>query len=162
MHAKPHSHISLAHRNNVLRLSRPQQPPSLSTTVTVPCSQVMVLLTANGLDQATLRALRRSGAVTVMVALLANESGAIQELACGCLANLLVTLGGGHWRVPCSGAAASSSSSSASAEASPSSSSAFTLSRSLALGGADRSDLFDLDDVDPRLVRSVEGTLMGS
>jgi hypothetical protein len=38
----------------------------------------MALLTANAQDQVTLSSLRRSGAVTVLVALLANESGAIQ------------------------------------------------------------------------------------
>jgi len=38
----------------------------------------MALLTANALDQPTLSGLRRAGAVTVLVALLANESGAIQ------------------------------------------------------------------------------------
>jgi hypothetical protein len=42
--------------------------------------QVMALLTANALDQPTLSGLRRAGAVTVLVALLANESGAIQVL----------------------------------------------------------------------------------
>jgi hypothetical protein len=40
----------------------------------------MVLLTANTVDQISLAALRLQGAVTVMVALLANESGAIQEV----------------------------------------------------------------------------------
>ena len=38
----------------------------------------MAILTANAQDQVTLSGLRRSGAVTVLVALLANESGAIQ------------------------------------------------------------------------------------
>lgn len=38
----------------------------------------MALLTANAQDQVTLSGLRRCGAVTVLVALLANESGAIQ------------------------------------------------------------------------------------
>lgn len=51
----------------------------------------MALLTANAQDLATLRGLRCAGAVTVLVALLANESGAVQELACATLANLLVT-----------------------------------------------------------------------
>ena len=52
----------------------------------------MAVLTANAQDEATITSLRALGGVTVMVALLANESGAIQELACMSLANLLCTL----------------------------------------------------------------------
>merc|ERR1712185_11164 len=55
--------------------------------------EVMALLSANREDQWSLGELRGQGGVTVLVALLANESGAIQELACAALANLLCTAG---------------------------------------------------------------------
>lgn len=51
----------------------------------------MVLLTTNKGDQTTLSSLRRKGAVTTMVSLLANESASIQELAAATIANLLIT-----------------------------------------------------------------------
>lgn len=53
--------------------------------------EIMVLLTANKLDQKSLSLLRRKGAMTVMVALLTNESASIQELAAATIANLLIT-----------------------------------------------------------------------
>jgi hypothetical protein len=52
--------------------------------------EIMVLLTSNKLDQVSLSLLRRKGAVTVMVALLANESASIQELAAATIANLMI------------------------------------------------------------------------
>jgi len=53
--------------------------------------EILTLLTANRLDQYTLSLLRRSGTITVMVALLTNESASVQELAAASLANLMIT-----------------------------------------------------------------------
>jgi len=53
--------------------------------------EVACLLTANPSDGCARRRLRKVGSVTAMVALLGNESGAVTELACACLANLLCT-----------------------------------------------------------------------
>jgi hypothetical protein len=59
--------------------------------------EVACLLTANPSDACARRSLRKVGSVTAMVALLGNESGAVTELACACLANLLcTTLGDGY------------------------------------------------------------------
>ena len=49
----------------------------------------MCTLTANARDLSTATLLRSINAVTLLVSLSANESGAIQELACSSLANLL-------------------------------------------------------------------------
>jgi hypothetical protein len=59
-----------------------------SRTMTMKALRQLLYVTENGEDNQSMRKLLGAGAVTVLVALLCNESQAMQELACAALGNL--------------------------------------------------------------------------